>query len=181
MIKNCCTNASICSFIETNWAKVICLPALHPTLLVSFPVMAVVSGLTLQWDSSLQHYRPDRTTHCDLQLPLLQGHLDHNHFWILSIRLYIPLCLPYSLALCLSTCFMFAVCLLFCINTYSPFLPHKHAISLFGSSCTHVHALCLEPLMFTVSMLSKCNWIQMHNKWCIFIVNTLLILLRLYF
>lgn len=70
--------------------------ALHSRALVSFPVMAVVSALTLQWDSSLQHYRPDRTTHSDLQLLLLQGHLDHNHSWTVSIRLSLSpsACLP---------------------------------------------------------------------------------------
>lgn len=61
-------STNICHFIETNVVNVICLPFLHPSVLVSFPVMAVVSSLTLQRDSSLQHYRPDSATHCDLQL-----------------------------------------------------------------------------------------------------------------
>lgn len=98
MVPHCSTN--ICHFIETNRVNVICLPYLHPSVLVSFPVMAVVSSLTLQRDSSPQHYRPDRRTHCDLQLLWLQGHLDHNHSWTLSIRLYI------SLSLALSWCML---------------------------------------------------------------------------
>ena len=88
-------NTNICSFIERNRANAICLPNLHPKVLVSFPVIAVVSGLTLQWDSSLHYYRPDRTTHCDLQLLLLQCHLDHNHSWTLSISLSPALSLFY--------------------------------------------------------------------------------------
>lgn len=49
------------------------------TVQVSLPVMAVVRGLTLQCGSSLQRYHAHCTTRCDLQLLLLQGHLDHNH------------------------------------------------------------------------------------------------------
>lgn len=109
MTKNCCAYTSICSFTETNRANAICLHTLHPKVLVSFPVMAVVSGLTLQRDSSLQHYRPDRTTHCDLQLLLLQGHLDHNHSWTLSSRLSISA----SLSL-LPSQYMLQVC---CLST----------------------------------------------------------------
>lgn len=118
--------------------------ALHSRALVSFPVMAVVSALTLQWDSSLQHYRPDRTTHSDLQLLLLQGHLDHNHSWTLSIRLSFSL----SLSLWVHVCLFF-----FYINTNSPFVPHAN--SPYGSSpisvftYTHANVLYRHPCSLT--------------------------------
>lgn len=139
MILNFCANSSICSFIGTKKVNVICLHALHPQPQspVSLPVMSVVSGLTLQWDSSLQHYRPDRTTHCDLQLLLLQGHLDHNHCWTLSIRSSFSLSL-----LPPSTCCMFAVCLF--INTHFKILSHANppfryslqSVSIYIQICT---------------------------------------------
>lgn len=73
---DCCT---FCFNRETGRFPSAPLPL--PTVLVSFPIMAVVSSLTLRWDSSLQHCYPERTTRCDLQLLLLllQGHLDHDH------------------------------------------------------------------------------------------------------
>lgn len=119
--------------------------ALHPEVLVSFPVMAVVSGLTLQWDSSLQHYRPDRTTHCDLQLLLLQGHLDHNHSWTLSSRLsslspLLSLLHPPAHPHCTSFRFAVYVSSTFVWMHHWPFLPHT--TSPFCSSFSSPLSLC---------------------------------------
>lgn len=59
---------------------------LWPGVLISFPLMASVSALTLRCDSSLQQFHPQRTTG-DLQLALLQSQLDHNCSSMLSTGL----------------------------------------------------------------------------------------------
>lgn len=150
MVPHCSTN--ICHFIETNRVNVICLPYLHPSVLVSFPVMAVVSSLTLQRDSSPQHYRPDRRTHCDLQLLWLQGHLDHNHSWTLSIRLYISLSL--ALSWCMLRAFGINLLLLhiyiFFLHPDANFLP-GHPLSFIFGWHTCVHLLHIDAFMLAFS------------------------------
>lgn len=84
-----------------------------PKVLLSFPVMTVVSALALQLDPRLHSYHPYRTTHSDLQLLPLQGHLDYNHTPEHSAFASTPFYSP-------STCLMFASWL---SNPFF-FLPH---------------------------------------------------------
>lgn len=162
MVPHCSTN--ICHFRETNRVNVICLPYLHPSVLVSFPVMAVVSSLTLQRDSSPQHYRPDRRTHCDLQLLWLQGHLDHNHSWTLSIRLYI------SLSLALSWCMLraFGINLLLLHIYILPALSSSRCkLSTWTPSLFHLWMTYMRtsaPYRRIHACFLQCHWVLRHLK-----------------